>query len=410
VDDDRTIRIAFKRLLSRELSSEVIEAKDGLEGLCAIENEAPDLVLLDTLMPVMDGLTMLQAMRSSPMHTNIPVVSVSSVTDRSMILKLISLGIVDYIFKPIDWRDAKLRLKTVIRSVSRGDVEEQGAGFVAGGERETLLLIDKSSDFRGHARAVLERHFVVSEASTGVEGLEWIREHHPDVVCVAEGQALLNERMLAQTIRSMPPKRPAVYLLTDRPQIADEERQRYDGVVAKSFVPGLFFREVQRLKGSESIRATLRELFESKLRAELIASIQQTVGVMMVQGVRPLLQTEIEAIPKQVEGVVQLVDSDDGVAINVCLYGPQDDIVRLGSLAVGKELDFEYGLPEVFGEFLDTIGGRIQSSMEQKGLALEKSEPEVRVTPDPPSSAPGAIGMPFQCEEGERFVVLVEVQ
>ena len=58
-----------------------------------------------------------------------------------MILKLISLGIVDYIFKPVNWRDAKLRLETVIRSVSSGDVKEQGAGFVAGNHRDILRYI-----------------------------------------------------------------------------------------------------------------------------------------------------------------------------------------------------------------------------------------------------------------------------
>jgi two-component system chemotaxis response regulator CheY len=274
VDDDRTMRILFEQLLTRLLSCEVIEAGDGQEGLDVIEQEPPDLVLLDTLMPVMDGIAMLEALRSNPLHTNIPVVSVSSVTDTSMILKLISLGILDYVFKPVQWGDTKPRLETVIGSLGSADEKLKGAGFEAGSERENLLLIDKNPEFRGRARPVLERHFVVREASSCVEGLDWVREHHPDVVCIADGQALRDARMLAEAIRSMPSERPAVYLLTERLRIGEEELHRYDGVVARSYVPGLFMREVRRLRASASARAGLRERFESEVRAQLVSETQ----------------------------------------------------------------------------------------------------------------------------------------
>jgi CheY-like chemotaxis protein len=270
VDDDRTMRILFDQILKRLLPCDVIEAADGWEGLGAIEQHDPELVLLDTLMPVMDGIAMLEATRSNPLHVNLPVVSVSSVTHRPTILRLITLGILDYISKPLQWRDAKQRLETVIRSLDLGGVQQQGAGFVLGGERETLLLIDKNPEFRGRARPVLERHFVLADVSSCAEGLKWVRGYHADIVCVADGQALRDARKLADAIRSMPPQRPAVCLLTDRPRRAEAERNRYDGVVAKSCVPDLFLREVQRMRASARATTTLRERFDIEVRADAV--------------------------------------------------------------------------------------------------------------------------------------------
>jgi len=267
VDDDRTMRSLLRQLLTRLLFREVIEAEDGLEGLGAIQNDAPDLVLLDTLMPVMDGIAMLETVRSTPLYANIPVISVSSVTHRSLIVKLISLGILDYISKPLDLGDAKQRLETVIRSIDSVTAEQRDGAFPSESRRENLLLIEKNPEFRGRARPVLERHFVVSEASSCMEGLYWIRARRPDVVCVADGQVSRDERMFADAIRSLPRERPAVYLLTERPWVAEEDRQRYDGLVAKSLVPDLLFREVRRLRASARAALILEERFESAVHA-----------------------------------------------------------------------------------------------------------------------------------------------
>jgi CheY-like chemotaxis protein len=269
VDDDRTMRILFQQILTRLLSCDVIEAADGREGLGAIERHTPELVLLDTLMPVMDGTAMLEAARCNPLYANLPVVSVSSVTHAPTILRLMSLGILDYISKPLQWRDAKQRVETVIQSLNIGAVQQEGACFVLGAERETLLLVDKNPQFRGRARPVLERHFVVAELSSCAEGLDWVRGYHTDIVCVTDGQVLRDARMLAEAIRAMPPPRPAVYLLTDRPRMPEADRNRYDGVVAKSFVPDLFLRELRRMRASARAAVTLRERFAIEQNAEV---------------------------------------------------------------------------------------------------------------------------------------------
>lgn len=73
VDDEKAARAMLSEFLE-SLGLEVVEATDGQEALDAIRMEAPDAVLLDLLMPVMDGMTFLKKLRANPLHTGLPVI------------------------------------------------------------------------------------------------------------------------------------------------------------------------------------------------------------------------------------------------------------------------------------------------------------------------------------------------
>jgi PAS domain S-box-containing protein len=73
VDDEKAARTMLAQFLV-SLGLEVVEAADGQEALDAIRMEAPDAVLLDLVMPVMDGMTFLHKLRANPLHTGLPVI------------------------------------------------------------------------------------------------------------------------------------------------------------------------------------------------------------------------------------------------------------------------------------------------------------------------------------------------
>ncbi|HSW30273.1 MAG TPA: response regulator [Longimicrobiales bacterium] len=73
VDDEKAARAMLTQFLV-SLGLEVVEAADGQQALDAIRMEAPDAVLLDLLMPVMDGMTFLKKLRANPLHTGLPVI------------------------------------------------------------------------------------------------------------------------------------------------------------------------------------------------------------------------------------------------------------------------------------------------------------------------------------------------
>lgn len=99
VDDSRTIRlIVAKTFLPYDVV--LIEAANGEDGLAAITRETPDLVILDVTMPVMDGPTMLAALRADLVHAHTPVIMLTAESGRDNILQLSRLGCHDYLVKP----------------------------------------------------------------------------------------------------------------------------------------------------------------------------------------------------------------------------------------------------------------------------------------------------------------------
>jgi len=105
VDDDRDIRDALAQILVEE-GFEVAEAANGAQALDAIGRKVPDLVLLDLMMPVMNGWEVLQTLRQSSELAALPVVVLSAIEAQ---------GCVDYIQKPVSL-DRLLTLLDMIRT------------------------------------------------------------------------------------------------------------------------------------------------------------------------------------------------------------------------------------------------------------------------------------------------------
>ena len=102
VDDDTINRKLVKTLLShhKELVKEIIEANNGAEALEIVEsNPDIDLVLLDILMPILDGRGFLKAFRSQKSNSNIPVIVLT--TDDSTKNEVLNYGADDILIKPI---------------------------------------------------------------------------------------------------------------------------------------------------------------------------------------------------------------------------------------------------------------------------------------------------------------------
>ena len=101
VEDDSSLSSALsKKLVVEGYNVEV--AKNGLEGLEQLKVDHFDLILLDVMMPEMDGITMLKKVRSSGKNKDIPVILISNVDDPDIIIKTLSLGSFDYLVKS-DW-------------------------------------------------------------------------------------------------------------------------------------------------------------------------------------------------------------------------------------------------------------------------------------------------------------------
>lgn len=87
---------------SREAGFAVLTAADGMEGLNTALTAHPDIILLDILMPKMDGLTMLKKLRADPYGKTVPVIILTNMSYTDSISRALEGGVYDYLMKS-DW-------------------------------------------------------------------------------------------------------------------------------------------------------------------------------------------------------------------------------------------------------------------------------------------------------------------
>ncbi len=102
VDDDETNRYTLARRLTRDGHANLAMAGNGAEALAALRSDHFDLVLLDIMMPVLDGFGVLEAMHADPQLKRIPVIVISAHDDMANVARAIELGAADYLAKPFD--------------------------------------------------------------------------------------------------------------------------------------------------------------------------------------------------------------------------------------------------------------------------------------------------------------------
>ena len=101
VDDDRVNRTLLARTL-KMAGHEVGTAENGREALESLRAGAWDVVLLDVVMPELDGMQVLEAMKSDPELRDVPVIMISALDDFESVVRCIELGAEDYLPKPFD--------------------------------------------------------------------------------------------------------------------------------------------------------------------------------------------------------------------------------------------------------------------------------------------------------------------
>ena len=111
VDDDPTVREVVARYLRRD-GHQVIQRSNGFDGLQAALAELPDLIVLDLMMPGMDGLQMCQELRRT---SAVPVIMLTALGEESDRVAGLQYGADDYVTKPFSPRELALRVAGVLR-------------------------------------------------------------------------------------------------------------------------------------------------------------------------------------------------------------------------------------------------------------------------------------------------------
>ena len=114
VDDELDTLLPLKRALEMD-SFNVIEAQDGVEALEKVRVEIPDLVLLDLMLPRLNGFEVCQRLKQEEATSSIPIIMLTAKSESSDKVEGIEIGADDYVTKPFDLEELKARIKAVLR-------------------------------------------------------------------------------------------------------------------------------------------------------------------------------------------------------------------------------------------------------------------------------------------------------
>jgi DNA-binding response OmpR family regulator len=195
VIDDQPINVQLlKRKLERE-GLQVTAAYNGREGLEKIEQSKPDLILLDVMMPDMDGIEVCQRLQANDATRSIPVIFITARTNKESKIEGLAVGAVDYITKPIDLDETLARVQTQLRFVTIN--------------REMLDLQRRLSEVRRAATlgAVTQgiAHNLNNLLGVVIGHLDLIKVHHdkPDLVQRNVGQIDTAVHRIAAIVRQL---------------------------------------------------------------------------------------------------------------------------------------------------------------------------------------------------------------
>lgn len=115
IDDDADIRFIAGMSLGRVGRMDVIEAASGAEGVRKAQEETPDVILLDMMMPTMDGLETLAALRAQPSTAMTPVIFLTAKTVAIDLERTKALGAAGVLIKPFDPRTLASDVRALIK-------------------------------------------------------------------------------------------------------------------------------------------------------------------------------------------------------------------------------------------------------------------------------------------------------
>lgn len=143
VDDDMFMRKILVRYLERE-SYRVVEAADGMEAIKVYQETHPDMILLDAVMPVLDGFECCSRLQKLPNGDHVPVLIITALEDRESVDRAYEVGASDYVTKPIHWAVLRQRVRRLLDQANLHQQLESANKQLAivVGELQRLVSID----------------------------------------------------------------------------------------------------------------------------------------------------------------------------------------------------------------------------------------------------------------------------
>ncbi|AZE83894.1 diguanylate cyclase/phosphodiesterase [Pseudomonas orientalis] len=156
VDDEPQIRKLLETLLQHE-GYQTLSASNGEEALQLVAQQPPDLILLDIMMPGMDGYEVATRLKANPVTANIPIIMLSALSESSARVSGLETGAEEFISKPVERVELWLRVRNLLRLKAHGDELKQHSAMLEqqlqqrGGDHAQMNVHDLARQDLEHA-------------------------------------------------------------------------------------------------------------------------------------------------------------------------------------------------------------------------------------------------------------------
>lgn len=185
--DDHPTNIGFVVIALEERGHRVFVARNGEEGLLCAARVCPDLILLDVMMPGMDGFLVCRQLKAQQATRDIPVIFMTALTDMGNKLTAFEAGAVDYVTKPLQIDEVIARAETQLRlGIMHKRLEAQNAELEAHRDELERLVAERTGDLDASNRQlqdeVVERRKAQDELTAREREFRTLAEHLPDSI------------------------------------------------------------------------------------------------------------------------------------------------------------------------------------------------------------------------------------
>jgi two-component system cell cycle response regulator len=277
------------KLLEAKLTAEyfeVITAFNGLECLARMDEGVPDIVLLDVMMPGMDGFEVCRRIKSNPKTAHVPVVMVTALDQPSDRVAGLEAGADDFLTKPVDDSALFARVRSLVRlkmmtdELRMRESTGQGMGLIDPAETliennlsgRILVIEDRAESVAWFASALQPKH-EVSSADTFEEALVRVKGGDYDLIVVSLGMRGFDGLRLCSQLRSLPEGRHVPILVV----VSDGDRRKLTQALEMG-VNDYLTRPVDKNELVARVRTQLRKKrYADRLRHNVQLSLEMAI-------------------------------------------------------------------------------------------------------------------------------------
>lgn len=408
VDDiPANVRLLEVRLLAEYF--EVLKASNGPDALETCENGKVDVVLLDVMMPGMDGFEVCRRLKSDPATSHIPVVMITALDQVSDRVRGLEAGADDFLTKPVNDLQLMTRVKSLVRLKSLTDelrlrasttrnigIEELlSRDFATGDSKPRVLLIDERKSSVERIQKMLRGNADVDVAADPNAGFFQAAETPYECVLISTALTDFDPLRLCSQLRSLDRTRFLPIIL-----LADEGEE---GRIIRGLELGIndyLTRPIDQLELTARLRTQVRR---KRYNDQLRASVTQTIEMAVTDGLTGLhnrryldshLQTLFDrAVARRRPLSVMITDIDRFKSINDAHgHDGGDDVLRefarrLRKNVRGIDLACRFGgeefvvvMPDTDGAVAEKVAERIRAEIAQAPFAVGTDGKAIDVT------------------------------